>query len=409
MTKKILLIISIIALNILAFIGVIYHGDFIDWIYYPIVILLLCYLFYKYYYEFPALFIFFNLLVIIKYFDSLNKVEGYPYPDGALTDFYIGLAYVLINIIFIVILNKVRRLKIIILTTVIIAIIIFYATLVWIYLLECIITPIAMMLLIKNKTLAENKKIVIPIMSIMSSLYIIYLVRDSGVSYSLFSFIIPIIILIFIAALIKDRTLAENKRIMMPISAIVVIIVILYSNFTNSLLPVLTEIAIFSIFYYAYTPFVLSLSFLVGLIGLDTRFMEDKRMKITLTVIFSILCYTPIISAPSSFIRQIVGAQLIQDGEREVYCVTKITKEFICTIGEIEPSSIKEDCYLRIGCVYKFSDIDQKYVYKNLFLLDCSGGDSSGNMDPQVLNMKDYYVNINHFFFKLFKNFRAIK
>ena len=409
MTKKILLIISIIALNILAFIGVIYHGDFIDWIYYPIVILLLCYLFYKYYYEFPALFIFFNLLVIIKYFDSLNKVEGYPYPDGALTDFYIGLAYVLINIIFIVILNKVRRLKIIILTTVIIAIIIFYATLVWIYLLECIITPIAMMLLIKNKTLAENKKIVIPIMSIMSSLYIIYLVRDSGVSYSLFSFIIPIIILIFIAALIKDRTLAENKRIMMPISAIVVIIVILYSNFTNSLLPVLTEIAIFSIFYYAYTPFVLSLSFLVGLIGLDTRFMEDKRMKITLTVIFSILCYTPIISAPSSFIRQIVGAQLIQDGEREVYCVTKITKEFICTIGEIEPSSIKEDCYLRIGCVYKVSDIDQKYVYKNLFLLDCSGGDSSGNMDPQVLNMKDYYVNINHFFFKLFKNFRAIK
>jgi hypothetical protein len=265
------------------------------------------------------------------------------------------------------------------------------------------------MLLIKNKTLAENKKIVIPIMSIMSSLYIIYLVRDSGVSYSLFSFIIPIIILIFIAALIKDRTLAENKRIMMPISAIVVIIVILYSNFTNSLLPVLTEIAIFSIFYYAYTPFVLSLSFLVGLIGLDTRFMEDKRMKITLTVIFSILCYTPIISAPSSFVRQIVGTQLIQDDDREVYCVTKIDKEFICTLGEVRSSSFTEDYYFRVGYSYKFSDIDQKYVYKNLFLLDRSGGDSSGSMDPQVLNMKDYYVNINHFFFKLLKNFRAIK
>ena len=98
MAKKILLTICIIALNIWAFAGVISYGDFIDIIYYPTIILLLSYIFYRYY---PKFFILFNFLVVIKYFDSLNKVEGYPYPNGSFADFLIGLTYFIVHILFI--------------------------------------------------------------------------------------------------------------------------------------------------------------------------------------------------------------------------------------------------------------------------------------------------------------------
>ena len=78
MANKILITICVAALNIWAFAGVVCYGDFIDIVYYPIVILLLACLFYRYCSKYPVLFIFFNFLIVIKYFDSLNKVEGYP-------------------------------------------------------------------------------------------------------------------------------------------------------------------------------------------------------------------------------------------------------------------------------------------------------------------------------------------
>jgi len=277
--KKIIIIIitiCMIALNIWAFTGVISHGDFIDWFYYPILILLLCYIFYRYYPNFPELFVLFNLLIIIKYFDSLDKVEGFPYPDGAFIDFSIGLAYVLINIFFIILLSK----------------------------------------------------------------------------------------SLFVILLIKSRTFPEIE---IPTSK-------------------------------------------------GGIFTENKKIVIILIVIFSILCYTPVISAPSSFIRQIAGAQLIQDDE-EIYCVTKIDKEFICTLGGIEKSG---SCYRRVGYAYdsikrnyiyyekEYPSVNNKYIYKRSFFLIYSGQyyGWSGTMDPQSTNMKDYYIDINHFFFKLSKKFK---
>ncbi|MCL1911839.1 MAG: hypothetical protein FWG13_06510 [Leptospirales bacterium] len=239
MANKILIAACIIALNICAFTGVVSHGDFIDWTYYPIVILLLFYIFYRYYSKFPIWFIFFNLLIITKYFDSLNKVKGFPYPDGIFTDFLIGSLYFIIHIFF-------------------------------------------------------------------------------------------------IAILIRDRPIAGNKRVM-----------------------------------------------------------------ITVILLFSILCYTPIISAPSSFVRQIIGAQLIQDDKNEIYCVTKIDKKFISALG-----GIYDDDYgrWRICHAYKFSGIDNRYIYRTSFVLKLGYSSGGGTMDPQSANMKNYYINVNRFFFKLSKD-----
>ena len=324
MTKKILLAICI-ALNIWAFIGVISYGDFIDIIYYPIVILLLAYIFYRYYPKFFILFIFFNLLVVIKYFDSLNKVEGYP--DKSMEDLYTFLAYFFIHIFFVLVLIKV----------------------------------------INGRTLTEEKKIIIPIAIIIAAIAIIL------IFISLFEWSIEPL-----------RWLAFLMIIIVPIILI-----------------------------------ILALDFFIRQIA-GGELIQDRRIIIIIAIFF-VLCYTPLISAPSSFVRQIIGAQLIQDNEADIYCVTKIDRNFICTLGEIEKSSTGENYSFRRGYAYdsikknpylyyekEYPGINNKYMYRSFFILDSRGGGSGGSMDDQIANMKKYYIDINHFFFKLSKKFRLL-
>jgi len=334
---KILFTICIIALNIWAFIGVTSYGDFIDIIYYPIVILSLTYIFYRYYPKFPSLFIFFNLLVVAKYFDSLNKVEGFP--DKAMEDLYTILAYFLIHVCFVIVLNKV----------------------------------------IKGRTPAEKKLIIIPMI------------------ISLIIFALAVLTLLWIVVTVLLITI-----------------------------PIVITFFILRYFIIHHTPIMPVLSSFIRQI-LGEELIQDKRIIVLIMAIFAILCYTPIISAPSSFVRQIIGAQLIQDDEADIHCVTKIDKNFICALGGIEKSSTPEDYvyYYRAGYAYdtiknnryvyydkEYPSADNKYMYKRFFILDSRwesgwrGPVPRGILEPQLSNMKKYYIDINHFFFKLSKRFK---
>ena len=232
-------------------------------------------------------------------------------------------------------------------------------------------------------------------------------------------FFIHIFFVLVLIKVINGKTLTEEKKIIIPIAGIMAIIagILIFISLFEWTIEPLRWLALLMMITVPIILVILALDFFIRRIA-GGELIQDKRIIIIITIFF-VLCYTPLIAAPSSFVRQIIGAQLIQDNEADIYCVTKIDRNFICVLGEIEKSSTGENYSFRRGYAYdssknnpyiyyekEYPGINNKYMYKSSFILDLPPYSSEGSMDDQIANMKKYYIDINHFFFKLSKKFR---